>query len=64
LDDLLANFDRVVDIDKDEVSDTPIEIFQTKPIQILQTGEGQRRRQFKTPAGQIDLSLVHKFISL
>jgi len=34
LDDLFDNLDRVTDIDKDEGSDTPVVIAQTKPVQI------------------------------
>ena len=61
LGDPFDNLDQVADIDKDEGSDPPIVIVQTKPIQIPQTGEGQRRKRFKIPTGQIDLSFVHKF---
>jgi len=64
LDDPFDNLDQIADIDKDEGSDTLIKIVQTKPVQILQTGEGQRRRRFKTLAGRTDLLLVHKFRSL
>ena len=38
------SFHSVADIDKDEGSDTPVTIVQTKPVQISQTGEGQRRK--------------------
>jgi len=42
------NLVRVIDIDVDEEPQTPIKIIQTKPIQIPQSGEGQRQRHFKT----------------
>ena len=54
----------VANINKNEGSNTPVVIIQTKPVQIPQTGEGQRRKQFKTPADRTDLPLVRKFRSL
>jgi len=64
LNDPFDNLYQVADIDNDERSDHPVEIVQTKSVQIPQTGEGQRRKQLKTSAGRTDLPLVRKFKSL
>jgi len=45
------SFDRVVDFKKNEEVDTPIVIVQPKTIKIPQTGEGQKRKRIKMPAG-------------
>jgi len=66
LDDPFINLDRVGDLKEGDGlgSNTPIEIIQNKPIQIPQTGEGQRRCRFKTFAGRTDLPFVCKLISI
>jgi len=58
------NLDQVADIDLDEEPQTPIEITQSKPIQIPKSGEGHRTRHFKTPAGRIDLPLVYNLMGM
>jgi len=53
------SFDRVADFEKEERVDTPIVIIQSKTLKIPQTGEGQKRKRIKVPAGQTHLPLVH-----
>jgi len=57
------NLDWVGDIEKNDSdkSNTPIEIVQSKPIQVPTPSV---RRQFKTPAGRTDLPSVRKFRAL
>jgi len=51
----------VVDIDLGEGLETPIENVQTTPAQTPQTGEGQKKKRIKVPAGRTDLPLVRQF---
>jgi len=45
------SIDRVADFEKDEGVDTPIVIVQPKTIRLPQTGEGQKTKRIKVPAG-------------
>jgi len=58
------NLDRVADVESDEKPQTPIEIIQTKPIQIPQSEEGHRTKRVETPAGRTDLPLVCKLLGM
>ena len=52
------SFDRVADFEKDEGFDTPIVIVQPKTVRLPQTGERQKKKRIKVPAGRKDLLLV------
>jgi len=58
------NLDRVADVESDEEPQSPIEIIQTKLIQIPQSGEGHRTKRVKTPAGRTYLPLVRKMLGM
>jgi len=58
------NLDRVADVESDEEQQAPIDIIQTKPIQIPQFGEGHRIKRVKTPAGRADVPLVRKLLGM
>ena len=51
-DDFLDDFsEKVADMDLGEGPETPIETVQTMPVQTPQTGEGQKKKRIKVPAG-------------
>jgi len=53
--------ERVTDVDVSEESGSPIEILQPKTIQVQPSGEGQKKKRIKVPAGQTDLPIVRQF---
>jgi len=50
-----------IDVDLGEGPETPVENVQTTPMQTPQTGEGQKKKRIKVPAGRTDLPLVRQF---
>jgi len=57
-------FDKVININVNEESKTPHETVPSTPIDKPQIGEGLRRKMIKTPAGRIDLPLVHESLDM
>ena len=55
------SFARVADFEKHKEFDTPILLVQPKILKIPQTGEAQKKKRIKVPAGLIDLPLVRQF---
>jgi len=45
------SFDRVADFEKDEEVEIPILAVQPTTLEVPQTGEGQKKKRIKTPAG-------------
>ena len=59
--DVVDSFDRVADFEVDEEVEIPILAVQPTTRKVPQTGDGQKKKRIKTPAGRTDLPLVCQF---
>jgi len=64
LDSSFDNLDWVADVVSDDEPKTPSEPIEPKTDQTPQPEEGMRKRMIKTTAGQTNLPLVRKFLSM
>jgi len=64
LGDPFVNLDWLEDVAEEDSLGSPIEIIQTKPIQLPNPSVEKPKRCIKTPAGRIDLPLVRRFKAL